>query len=99
MSPCGIESPNTWQIGSWTPSLCYRVVGADPPGTLFFRTWRDGGVLVYEPMEVPTRKEKEKEKEKDPGPSDTLPEQLLKLGGELLPISSGLRDCLTLASR
>ena len=47
----GIKSPNTWQIGWWTPAPCYKIIGAgSAAGRLYFRTWRIGGVLAYLPV-------------------------------------------------
>lgn len=71
--------PGTWQ----PPRACF-----DLPGSLFLKILEnDQGVLVYEIVERGAPEE-QKEKDKDPDskdadPGETLPEKLLKLGGEL----------------
>lgn len=65
-------------------------------GTPIDVAWCSPGVIVYKAV-ASRNKEKEKDKEpkdKEPGPGDALPEQLLKLGAELVPVLAavGLLD-------
>jgi hypothetical protein len=57
MPACDIEAPNQWAPGSWEPQPCYQIVGVGQnyAGKLFFRVWRQGGVLVYMPVADVTR--------------------------------------------
>jgi outer membrane protein OmpA-like peptidoglycan-associated protein len=86
----GVDHFEVMPTSRFTPTQLRDPVSGTPIDV----AWCSPGVIVYKAVASEGKEQDDEPKDKEPGPSESLPEQLLKLGGELLPILAavGLLD-------